>query len=69
MYPYLNFLKNDKIKAPTTPNEAASVAVAIPVYIDPITAKINSITGKSCFDLFNFSKMRSLQVSLACVFY
>ena len=30
--------------------------VAIPEYIDPITAEIKSITGKSCFDLFNFSK-------------
>ena len=41
------FWKKDKINAPTTPSDAASVAVAIPVYIDPITAKINIITGKS----------------------
>ena len=50
------FWKYDRIKAPTTPKEAASVAVAIPVYIDPITAEISNITGKSCFDLFIFSK-------------
>ena len=50
------FWKKDNINAPTTPSEAASVAVATPVYIDPITAKINSITGKSCLDLLIFSK-------------
>ena len=50
------FWKYDNINAPTTPSEAASVAVAIPVYIDPITANIKIITGKSCFDLFIFSK-------------
>ena len=40
------FWKKDKIKAPTTPSDAASVAVAIPVYIDPITDVINIITGQ-----------------------
>ena len=50
------FWKYDNINAPTTPRDAASVAVAIPVYIDPITANIKIITGKSCFDLFIFSK-------------
>ena len=49
------FWKYERIKAPTTPSDAASVAVAIPVYIDPITANISNITGKSCFDLFIFS--------------
>ena len=42
------FWKKDKIKAPTTPKDAASVAVAIPKYIDPITAVIKTITGISC---------------------
>ena len=50
------FWKYDRIKDPTTPKEAASVAVAIPVYIDPMTEEISKITGKSCFDLLIFSK-------------
>ena len=34
-----------KIKAPTTPTDAASVAVAHPKYIEPITAMTREITG------------------------
>ena len=49
------FWKYESIKEPTTPRDAASVAVAIPVYIDPMTAKIKIITGNSFLDLFNFS--------------
>ena len=35
----------DSIKAPTTPTAAASVAVANPKYIDPMTTQTNPITG------------------------
>ena len=52
------FWKYESINAPTTPKDAASVAVAIPVYIDPITAKIKIITGKSCFDFLNKQEYR-----------
>ena len=38
------FCKYDKNSAPTTPRDAASVAVAIPVYIDPITVSYTHLT-------------------------
>ena len=43
------FWKKDNINAPTTPKDAASVAVAIPTYMDPITAVIKTITGNITF--------------------
>ena len=59
------FEKYDKIKAPTTPKDAASVAVAIPVYIDPITAEIRNITGKSCLDFLFFQKSTSIMFGIS----
>src|SRR5699024_1808752 len=35
------------INAPTTPREAASVAVATPIYIDPMTATMSRTTGNN----------------------
>ena len=40
------------MSAPTTPKDAASVAVAIPTYMDPITDTINNITGINFPDFF-----------------
>ena len=49
------FCKKDNNSAPKTPKEAASVAVAMPEYIEPITAKIKAMTGINCPDFFIFS--------------
>ena len=62
------FCKYDKNSAPTTPRDAASVAVAIPVYIDPITANINIITGKSFFERRIFSKREKFSKDLGINF-
>ena len=55
------FCKYDNNSAPTTPRDAASVAVAIPVYIDPITANINIITGKSFLNVEFFQREKYFQ--------
>ncbi len=44
-----------KDKAPTTPNAAASVGVAQPMYIDPITKTISEKIGIKNFELLIFS--------------
>ena len=46
-----------KDKAPTTPNAAASVGVAQPMYIEPITKIISEKIGIKNFELLIFSIM------------
>ena len=41
-------------REPITPNAAASVAVAIPEYIEPMTSMTSNITGMSSFDSLSF---------------
>ena len=48
--------KDARDKAPTTPKAAASVGVAQPMYIEPITNIISEKIGIKNFELLTFSK-------------
>ena len=62
------FWKKDKIKAPITPKDAASVAVAIPTYIEPITAAIRTITGIYWPESFIFFEKEKVSVTFGISF-
>ena len=62
------FWKKDNIKAPTTPRDAASVAVAIPTYIDPITANIKTMTGINWPDCLIFWEKEKVSSILGMLF-
>ena len=55
-------------KPPITPKAAASVGVAQPIYIDPITNIIKENIGIKNFELFNFTK-KLISGSLFGIFF